>query len=229
MPYDLIIFDCDGTLVNSEYLHNAVIADMLTAMGHTRYTPEYCVEAFAGKGMGEVLRALEADLGKPLPVSFLGDYVQGVNDGLAEHMKIIHGVEETLAHLEGRVKMCVGSNGERINVTRIIEAAGFTRFFPDTHIFTKDMVKHAKPAPDLFLLAADKMGVASNRTLVIEDSPTGTAAGVAAGMTVIGFTGAVHDHAAQARLLRDAGAHHVTANFLDIISLADKGISLLTA
>jgi beta-phosphoglucomutase-like phosphatase (HAD superfamily) len=125
--------------------------------------------------------------------------------------------------------MCVGSNGERLNVTRIIEAAGFTRFFPDAHIFTKDMVKHAKPAPDLFLLAAEKMGVPPKRTLVIEDSPTGTAAGVAAGMTVVGFTGAAHDHAAQAKLLRAAGAHHVTADFLDIIGLADKGISLLTA
>jgi beta-phosphoglucomutase-like phosphatase (HAD superfamily) len=86
---------------------------------------------------------------------------------------------------------------------------------------------NAKPAPDLFLLAAAKMGVAPARTLVIEDSVTGTMAGVAAGMTVIGFTGSSHHPEVAKKALRGAGAHHITGRFADIIELAARSLTNL--
>jgi beta-phosphoglucomutase-like phosphatase (HAD superfamily) len=118
------------------------------------------------------------------------------------------------------MKICVASNGERVNVLRQVEAGGFGEFFSEAHIFTKNMVKRAKPAPDLFLLAAQKMGAGPSRTLVIEDSITGATAGVAAGMTVVGFTGSVHNRAVHGKALRGVGVHHVTARFSDILRLA---------
>jgi beta-phosphoglucomutase-like phosphatase (HAD superfamily) len=223
MAYDLIIFDCDGTLVDSEYLNNKVVADQLAELGLPQYDTAHNIAAFAGKGMHEVINTVKADTGRDLPANFTAEYSRRVNEGLAEHMKVIDDVHETLRHFHGRVKICVGSNGERSNVTRMIEVGGMTEFFPEAHIFTKDMVRNAKPAPDLFLFAAAKMGAPPARTLVIEDSITGAAAGVAAGMIVVGFTGSVHDRAAQEKALRRVGAHYITACFADIMALAAPG------
>lgn len=228
MAYDLVIFDCDGTLVNSEYLNNMVVAVLLAEQGLPQYTTAHCIEIFAGKGMHEVLNTVRAETGVALPPGFVAEYSRRVNENMAAHMQVIDGARETVGALHGRVGICVGSNGERVNVLAMVAAGGYGAFFPDELVFTKDMVENAKPAPDLFLLAARRLGADPGRTMVVEDSPTGVRAGVAAGMTVVGFTGSAHDPAAQERLLRGAGAHHITADFRDIMGLAGAGASLLT-
>ncbi len=215
--YDLIIFDCDGTLVDSEYLNNKVTSDLLTGYGFPQYTTEHLIEAFAGLSMSDVKRIVEAETGTILPPSFLTDYMVRVNDEVPSLLKQIDGVVDTIDRLRHDIRICVGSNGERSNVLRSIKYAGLGPYFPDDVVFTKDMVAHAKPAPDLFLLAAEKMGAAPERTLVIEDSITGAKAGKAAGMTVIGLTATFHDSDRQAGALLAAGAHHIAGHFSEIM------------
>jgi HAD superfamily hydrolase (TIGR01509 family) len=216
MKYDLIIFDCDGTLVDSEYLNNKAVADLLAERGLPQYDVAYALEHFAAKTMKEVREIVLRDTGIVLPDSFSADFVARVQAALPTELKMIEGVLETLEALHVEIPVCVASNGERSNVRTCLEIAGLTPFFPDARVFTKNMVKHPKPAPDLFLLAAEKMGAAPARTLVVEDSVTGATAGKAAGMTVVGLTAAAHDPAAQEAALRAAGADYVTRTFADI-------------
>ena len=219
MKFDLIIFDCDGTLVDTEYLHNVVIADLLTSLGHPQFTVQHNLEHFAGLGMEAAVAKIEAETGRQLPATFLRDYIAEVTRRFATELKVIEGVLETLARLRGRVKICVASNGEHDNVMASLVAGRLTEFFPDASIFTKAQVAYPKPAPDLFLFAAKKMGADPARTLVIEDSVTGARAGVAAGMTVVGLTAAAHDPEAQGAALRREGVHHLLHRFADVEAL----------
>lgn len=220
MSYDLVIFDCDGTLVDSEYMHNRVISEMLVAR-HPRYTVDYTMKTFAAMGMTAVVRMIEEDTGEALPPDFIDDYVGRVTASIGRWMRPVEGVHEVLAGLRGRYESCVASNGEYANVTAQLAAAKLDAFFPEGAVFTASMVGAPKPAPDLFLFAAEKYGADPARTLVIEDGVPGVHAARAAGMTVVGFTGAYDvDRDAHAAILRGAGAHHVTERFADIVPLA---------
>lgn len=222
MAYDLIIFDCDGTLVDSEHLNNVITAELLAGVGLTQYDADYAKRHFAGMSFPAIADKIFAETGIRLPPGFQDDFVDGVTRAMPTMMKLIEGVSETLEVLKGRVKICVGSNGERVNVVNSLRHAGLIRFFPDQAIFTKDMVPRPKPAPDLFLHAARTMGAQPERVLVIEDSPTGAMAGKAAGMTVIGFAATYHDRAAQEQRLRDAGAQEIASEFASIIGFLNR-------
>lgn len=219
MSFDLIIFDCDGTLVDSEIIHNQSISDLLTGMGHSRFDLAYTLEHFVGKGMEEVFRHLEGEIGHPLPAGFLPDYVRMVEQRMESSLKVIDGVHDVLAGLPEKIKKCVASNGEMSNVTTAIRVTGLDTYFPSNLIFTKDMVARAKPAPDLFLHAAAKTGVLPSRAVVIEDSVTGVIAGKAAGMVVIGLTAVCHDKNDHEAALRAAGADHVIDRFSHVTNL----------
>ena len=222
-PFDLVIFDCDGTLVDTEYLHNKVAADELALLGLPQYTVEHNLVHFAGKGMETVVATIEAETGNSLPAEFVDRYIEAAIHRMPELLRSIEGVREVIEHCrDAGIKICVGSNGERRNVIRSLEIAEFIHLFPPSAVFTKDMVRHGKPAPDLFLLAAARMGVSPDRTLVVEDSVTGATAGVAAGMTVIGFTGTFHDPAPQEKALRDVGVHYVAHQFREIIPYLER-------
>lgn len=218
MPYDLIIFDCDGTLVDSEYLNNKVTADLLAELGLPQYDVYYALAHFAGKSMTDIRKFIEVDAGVSLPDTFVVEYAKRVTAGMPELMKLIPGALETIRDLHTRIKICVGSNGERSNVLAALSIAGLSPFFPEENVFTKSMVKNAKPAPDLFLLTASRMGAEPEKTLVVEDSVTGTKAGVAAGMDVVGITATFHDPAAQSEALKGAGVRYIAERFSDILS-----------
>ncbi len=224
MSYDLIIFDCDGTLVDSEYLNNKVTTDLLAELGLPQYDLDYALKHFAGRTLTDIGQDIHAETGVRLPPEFMDNYVRGVKAGMPSLLKAIEGVAATLEKIEPHIKICVGSNGERSNVLDSIHHAGLGRFFPDDHVFTKSMVRHPKPAPDLFLLAAERMGAQPAHTLVVEDSATGTKAGIAAGMTVVGLTATFHDREGQAALLREAGAHHIAGRFHDILAFLDRAM-----
>lgn len=117
-------------------------------------------------------------------------------------------------------KICVASNGERSSVIKSLKMTGLYEAFDggEDHIFTKIQVENAKPAPDLFLFAAEKMDVLPKDCAVIEDSVAGVRAGIAAGMYVLGFTGSHHNPAMHANALKEAGAHRI---FSDLIHIAD--------
>ena len=229
--FDLVIFDCDGTLVNSEYLNNKVVADYLNALGFAQYTPDYAYRHFAGKTLEDIRIAVKADTGQTIPDDFTERYIEGVEASLAEFLEPVEQVGEVVAGCAERLNVCVASNGERPNVLSCLRIAGLAGLLPEEKVFTKDMVARGKPAPDLFLYAARQMGSEPSRALVIEDSVTGVTAGKAAGMTVVGFTGTAHDAEAAAQRLAAAGADivfHRLAAIPDYIDRAAKLVSWKT-
>lgn len=221
MPFDLIIFDCDGTLVDSEYLCNRVIADMMAERGLLQYDVEYVLRNFAGLSAPVAFRTIEEQSGRILPPGIIGEYERRVNGAMPEHLRFIEGVPETLGILSGKYDVGVGSNGERSTVLLSLRYAGLDRFFPEHAVFTKDMVQNPKPAPDIYLMAAQTMGADPLRALVVEDTVAGVRAGKAAGMTVIGLTATYHDKKGHESALRAAGADRVTDRFIHIPALAN--------
>lgn len=214
--YDLIIFDCDGTLVDSEYLNNKVSSDGLIALGLSEYTPERCITEFAGVSWTEIKSILETRHNIEIPRYVIDDYIRNVQEQMETYMKQIDGALDFVRIANNKAKICVGSNGMRVNVLQSLQLSGMMDYFTEDQVFTKIQVKNPKPAPDLFLLAAETMGIVADKCLVIEDSPTGVAAGVAAGMDVWGFVGTSHEPELQRKKLIDRGAGEVFDRFIHI-------------
>ncbi|KPC62051.1 HAD family hydrolase [Streptomyces chattanoogensis] len=188
MRYDLVIFDNDGVLVDSEPLSNTILAGYLTELGHpTSY--EDSIRDYMGAAMHRVHELVLERTGQRLPPEFDDVFHDRVFAAFERELQPVSGVTETLAKLAADgVPYCVGSSGshERIRVGH--RKTGLDRWFTAGRIFSSQDVGRGKPAPDLFLHAAQEMGVAAERCAVIEDSPLGVQAAVAAGMDVYGFT-----------------------------------------
>lgn len=219
LPFKLVIFDCDGTLVDSEYLNNKAFSDVLTSYGLTQYTPDYLLNTAAGYMVSHTLLQIQMETGFIFPEDTVPRYIRRVEELQQTEMRTIAGVDELVKQAASVMDVCVGSNGERSNVVRSVELAGLKQYFPDERIYTKTQVARGKPAPDLFLFAAAQYGYDPRDCIVIEDSEVGVSAGVAAGMTVIGFTGSSHHPEKHALSLKNAGAHHVVQDFIHIQSI----------
>ncbi|MGW5639281.1 HAD family hydrolase [Streptomyces sp. NPDC003832] len=188
MRYDLVIFDNDGVLVDSEPISNRLLAGYLTELGHPT-TYEESLRDYMGSAMHRVHDLVEARTGTPLPADFDDVFHARVFAAFERELKPVRGAEEVLAKLAADgVPYCLASSGshERIRVGH--RTTGLSRWFEDGRIFSSQDVGRGKPAPDLFLHAAERMGVAPERCAVVEDSPLGVQAAVAAGMDVYGFT-----------------------------------------
>lgn len=189
MSFDLIIWDCDGCLVDSEGIANRVAAEILTELGYP-ITPAQAVERFAGKSQAFVFRSIEEETGRPFADRFpYAEEKRRREKAFEEGLKVAPHLFETLASMT--LPMCVasGSLSERLYAT--LKLAGlYDRF--EGRIFSAAQVVNGKPAPDLFLFAAKQMKAAPERCLVIEDSVSGVQAAKAAGMTVFGYMGCSH-------------------------------------
>ncbi|GAA0666546.1 HAD family hydrolase [Streptomyces thermocarboxydovorans] len=188
MRYDLVIFDNDGVLVDSEPISNRHLAAYLTELGHpTSY--EDSIRDFMGSAMHRVHELVEQRSGRKLPEDFDDVFHARVFAAFERELQPVAGVGDVLGKLTADgVRYCVASSGshERIRVGH--RTTGLDRWFGDELIFSSQDVGRGKPAPDLFLYAAERMGVAPERCVVVEDSPLGVQAAVAAGMDVYGFT-----------------------------------------
>ncbi|MBC2905881.1 HAD family hydrolase [Streptomyces cupreus] len=188
MRYDLVIFDNDGVLVDSEPISNRLLAAYLTELGHpTSY--EDSLRDYMGAAMHRVHDLVEERTGERLPVDFDDVFHARVFAAFERELKPVDGAVGVLEKLAADgVPYCVASSGshERIRVGH--RTTGLARWFEDGRIFSSQDVGRGKPAPDLFLHAAERMGVAPERCVVVEDSPLGVRAAVAAGMDVYGFT-----------------------------------------
>ncbi|KAF2778445.1 HAD family hydrolase [Streptomyces sp. OM5714] len=211
MRYDLVIFDNDGVLVDSEPISNRLLAGYLTELGHpTSY--EDSLRDYMGGAMHRVHDLVLERTGRRLPEDFDGVFHGRVFAAFERELEPVPGAVGVLEKLAADgVAYCVASSGshERIRVGH--RKAGLDRWFDDGRIFSSQDVGRGKPAPDLFLHAAGRMGVAPERCAVIEDSPLGVQAAVAAGMDVYGFT-------AMTPAAKLAGA---TRLFADMGELAD--------
>jgi HAD superfamily hydrolase (TIGR01509 family) len=204
-PYDLVIFDCDGVLVDSEALACVVHADVLTQHGYT-ITAEQVHDRFLGRSAREARFEVEGELGFALPDAYAAQLKATIDRVFGEQLTPIPHIADTLAKLSQHI--CVASSG---TPTRIRSSLGTTgllgRFAP--HLFSAMQVDRGKPAPDLFLFAAAQMKTPPERCVVVEDSVPGVTAARAAAMTVIGFTGGSHCRPGDADRLRAAGANTV--------------------
>lgn len=216
MTYDLLIFDCDGTLVDTEYPNNLATIELLHEQGLAQYDIDYAFANFVGKRFNEIIKDIAAETGHTFPDDMSARYIKKAAALLPTHLKRIEGAQRLVETAKDNMKICVGSNGQRDNVIYSLEIAGLKQYFPDEHIFTGIEVEKPKPAPDLFLLAAEKMGVSPEKCVVIEDSVGGATAGVAAGMTTLGFTGCAHNRAELTKKLNDIGVEEVFDSLIHI-------------
>ncbi|MEV7686722.1 HAD family hydrolase [Streptomyces bungoensis] len=188
MRYDLVIFDNDGVLVDSEPISNRLLAAYLTELGHpTSY--EESIRDYMGSAMHRIHELILERTGQRLPDDFDDVFHARVFAAFERELQAVAGVDGVLEKLAADgVPYCVASSGshERIRVGH--RSAGLGRWFEEDRVFSSQDVGRGKPAPDLFLYAAQRMGVAPQRCLVVEDSPLGVRAAVAAGMDVYGFT-----------------------------------------
>ncbi|MFG2620373.1 HAD family hydrolase [Streptomyces sp. NPDC048507] len=188
MGYELVIFDNDGVLVDSEPLSNTILSGYLTELGHpTSY--EESLRDYMGAAVHRVHDLVFERSGQRLPEEFDHTLQERVSAAFARELKPVPGVTEVLAELSAQgVPYCLASSGthERIRVGH--RSAGLGEWFEEEWIFSAEDVGRGKPAPDLFLHAADMMGVAPARCVVIEDSRLGVEAARAAGMDVFAYT-----------------------------------------
>lgn len=206
MRFDAVVFDCDGVLVDSEPITHRVLAEMLGELG-LHFTVEQAMRTFIGKSLRAELAIIEGLAGRPLPPDWYAGFVARRDEALAREVRPVAGVEALLDALhERRVPVAVASGADRAKMRLTLGTTGLLGRFetpaaravanapgraavplPGSVLFGADLVERAKPAPDVYLLAAHTLGVAPARCAVLEDTPTGTAAGVAAGMTVLGY------------------------------------------
>ena len=202
MNIDLIIFDCDGVLVDSEVISCRVHAEVLTRNGYPIST-EQVYDRFLGRSARQATQDVEAELGRPLPADFDTQLRETIYRTFRESLAPIPHIHAALERITQPV--CVASSGSHERMRVSLGCAGlYERFAP--HIFSSSEVRNGKPAPDLFLHASARMGIMPARCVVIEDSLSGVRGAVAAGMTAFGFCGGSHCRPDQALTLRQAGA-----------------------
>ena len=185
----LIIFDCDGVLVDTEPLSNQLLAEILTEEG-LPISYEACRRRFVGKSSQSVIAEVESELGRSLGEDWPGEVERTRYLGLlAKETEAVPGAEAQIKWLRDEgVPHCVASSGQLEKMYATLGCSGLLPLLEDV-LFTADMVDRGKPAPDLFLHAAKTMGHAPETCIVIEDSVPGVQAGVAAGMRVLGYAG----------------------------------------
>jgi len=183
--FDLVIFDCDGVVVDSERIVHEVFADFIRSLGADLDTARMN-ELFLGRRLEDCLAIVEGMTGKPAPHDALDRYRARRDRVLREQVQPIEGVREVLEGLT--VPYCIASSGDHAKMRTTLGATGLLPLF-EGRLYSGTEVAAGKPAPDVFLLAAERMGAAPARTAVIEDSVNGVLAGCAAGMTVFGFAG----------------------------------------
>lgn len=206
LAYSLVIFDCDGVLVDSEPLSLSVLSEALTRQGLPADIP-YVTRHFLGRQLTTV-RTHASSHQLHLPPEFEHDLNARLFQRFHDELRPVPHVADALAGLD--VPRCVASSSSLARVRLSLEVTGLARFFDD-RIYTAEMVARGKPEPDLFLYAAQRMSVAPAACLVIEDSPYGILAARAAGMEVWGFTGGSHQRGREdaGRPLLEAGAHRL--------------------
>lgn len=208
----LVVFDCDGVLVDSETIACRVDAELFTGLGFP-LTFEEIRRDFVGVSATSMCREIEARFGRALPADMPQRLLQTALDAFETELRAIPRVADALGALAG--PRCVASSSSPPRIRRSLELTGLIDFF-GPHLFSATMVKNGKPAPDLFLHAAAQMGVAPTECIVIEDSVPGVTAARAAGMKVLGFVGGGHCVDGHGERLRAIGADDVFDDMADL-------------
>ena len=216
--FELVIFDCDGVQVDSEPIINQAHAQMLTACGYP-ITEQNLVERFCGMSDREMLEVIEREWGRALPGSYAEHVGVMIETGFRQSLAPIEGVTKALDALT--LPICVASSSTPEQIRQKLKITGLLERFGE-RLFSATMVVRGKPAPDLFLYAAQQLTTAPDCCLVIEDSPAGIDAALAAGMTAIGFSGGSHCSPQHGARLGKHGAPLVIDDMRELASAMAK-------
>lgn len=218
----LLIFDFDGVVADSEVVANGVLAEAVSELG-VRTSLEDSYRRYMGKRFPEVLAEIEQVTGRPLPEDFPRALQAKTLAALGRDLKAVTGLHDYLAAFP-EPQRCIASSSSPDRLALCLEVLALRDHF-EPHVYSASMVARGKPAPDIFLYAAVHVGVAPSHCLVLEDSPSGVEAALAAGMTVIGLTAASHIQAGHAARLTAAGAHHVAESFTKAETITRRWLS----
>lgn len=187
VPAQLVIFDCDGVLVDSETISNRVLATAISEAG-LAIEPGEVEREFEAMRLADIQARVEERLGRPLGAGWLGDFERRREAAFRQGVDPVAGVEEVLRGLRaaGRA-ICVASQARREKTELTLGLTGLRAYFPDSALFSSTMVERGKPHPDLFLHAAETMGADPSRCVVVEDAVPGVEAALAAGMSALGY------------------------------------------
>lgn len=215
MKFNAVLFDCDGVLVDSEAITCGVLRDMLEASGWSM-TLQECMDFFIGKTVRSESAVIEQRTGQPLTEAWMRRFFEQRNQALREGLQIIAGARSAVqaAHAVTAGRIACASGADRYKVEMMLAQVGLMQFF-DGKVFSGHEVPRSKPAPDVYLAAAAHLQVPADQCLVIEDTPVGTTAGVAAGATVWAYC----PLPTAADRLRQAGASRLLASMDELASL----------
>lgn len=184
----LVIFDCDGVLIDSEILSQRVLLALL-AQKQVHVDEQYFRQYFLGRTFECVTKQVLDDFSVHLDEDFRSLFRETLFTSFNQELEKTQGLDEVLAHLD--VPSCVATSSSPARVSHALSVVKLNKYF-ENRVFSAALVEHGKPNPDIFLYAAEKMGVAPHSCLVIEDSASGIQAGLSAGMQVVQFNGATH-------------------------------------
>ncbi len=212
MTFEAVLFDCDGVLVDSEAITCGALRDMLDENGW-RLSLAECMAHFVGHTVRSRAPLIEANTGKPLTDAFMDEFYRRRNVRLDKEITAIDGIHEAVQHLHERCegRIAVASGADRYKLEMMLQKVGLHRFF-EGRIFSSHEMPRSKPHPDVYLAAAAHLQVLPARCLVVEDSPVGITAGVAAGATVWAYAPPL----APTDVLTQAGATHLFAHMNDL-------------
>lgn len=201
----MIIFDCNGVLVDSEPIATTVLAQELQRAG-IQVTPQVIARYFTGRRPADVFAEVEAATGVSLPANFASNVAYATMSRLRAELRAMPHVAYALSWLRG--PKCVASSSPLERIKLSLDVTDLRRYFA-SNLFSASDVAAGKPKPDLFLHAAQQVGIEARDCLVVEDSPAGISAAVAAGMTAIGYVGGTHAAPNLGAELSKAGARAV--------------------
>ncbi|MCR8726452.1 HAD family hydrolase [Frigidibacter sp. ROC022] len=218
MRPELVIFDCDGVLIDSEVISAQMLIEALIPYG-IEIDRGFVTRHFLGRSYPVVLAEVRSRFGVDLPPSFEAEYRARLLEAFETRLKVMPGAPEVLAGMT--LPWCVATSSSPARARRSLEITGLAGLVGD-RLLTVAEVKHGKPAPDLFLLAASRMGVEPGRCLVLEDSLNGIRAARAAGMEVWRFTGGCHLRGMDLTEPEDARSDRAIASFAQLGQVAPK-------
>lgn len=218
MRFEAIIFDFDGVLLESEFEGNQMLAELLTGLGHPTSVAE-AIEHFTGLAGPDFVQKVEARIGRQLPPEF-HDATRAERDRtLREGIAAVAGAIEFVRALPPDLPKAVASSSSTRWVRTHLTHLGLDNIF-EPHIYSgREHVTRGKPAPDLYLHAASELGVAIERTAIIEDSKVGATGALASGASVIGLAAGRHCFDGHAAMLKEAGVMAVARSFHEVAQL----------
>jgi HAD superfamily hydrolase (TIGR01509 family) len=218
MLFDAIIFDFDGVLLESEFEANVQLAELLTNLGH-RHTPGEAIRHYTGLAGDDFIAAIEERIGASLPPEFHDRMKEQSIRALKEGIEAVAGAVDFVRSLPPDLPRAVASSSSTKWIRGHLEHVGLTDAFGE-HVYSgREHVARGKPAPDIYLHAADRLGVAIASSVILEDSEVGARGALASGATVIGLAAGQHCFDGHEAMLRGAGIEHVAHGFDEVAHL----------